>query len=169
MINFRALKKENDILPFEPTHPGNILRDELNARGLSQKEVAAELGIKPSQLNEIINEKRSVNADIALLLENILGIGAKFWLDFQSKYDLDRAKLKDKDIEKQNSLSIWNSIKEEIPPKELKQKEHLPDKLEDRVKKIYQIYEVDNLNELKHSLKESDSGYYGKTKKWVYR
>ena len=58
------------LLPFEATHPGTLIKDELEVRDdLTQKELAILLGVKPSFLNEIIKGKRPVTADIALLLE----------------------------------------------------------------------------------------------------
>lgn len=50
-----------DLEPFEPTHPGEILGEELEARGLTQKKFAATLGVSYSVLNEIINGKRPSN------------------------------------------------------------------------------------------------------------
>lgn len=66
----------NNLTPFEPTHPGEFIRDELEARNLSQAKLANQIGISPSLLNEVINGKRSVNTELALLLEAALGIEA---------------------------------------------------------------------------------------------
>ncbi len=45
----------NNLTPFEPTHPGELIRDELKARNLSQAKLANQIGISPSLLNEVIN------------------------------------------------------------------------------------------------------------------
>ena len=64
----------NNITPFEPTHPGELIRDELDARNLTQAKLAASIGVKPSLLNEIINGKRGVSTEMALLIEAALDL-----------------------------------------------------------------------------------------------
>ena len=51
----------NNITPFEPTHPGEILKDEIEYRGISQKKLAKEMGVSYTVLNEILNAKRQLN------------------------------------------------------------------------------------------------------------
>src|SRR5690554_391524 len=80
----------NTILPKYPTHPGTLIKDELvEMGGITQKELAALLGVKPSYLSEVINGKRAINASLAIDLEAVFGIPAEYWLRFQSQYDLD--------------------------------------------------------------------------------
>ena len=59
----------NKLEPFRPTHPGEVLKDELEYRGISQKQLAAEMGISYTLLNEVLNGKRQVNTELALLVE----------------------------------------------------------------------------------------------------
>ena len=62
--------QKKQFIPFEATHAGILIKDELAARTeLKQKDLAKTLSIKPSFLNEIIKEKRSLTADTAILLE----------------------------------------------------------------------------------------------------
>lgn len=82
----------NNITPFEPTHPGELIRDELEARNLSQAKLANQIGVSPSLLNEVINGKRAVNTELALLLEAALGIEAELFLNLQSAYNMQVAK-----------------------------------------------------------------------------
>ena len=82
----------NNITPFEPTHPGELLIEELKARKITQAMFAQKIGVKPSYLNEIIKGKRGVNTETALLLEAALGIDAKFWVNLQNEYNLQKAK-----------------------------------------------------------------------------
>ncbi len=66
-------------IPFRATHPGVLIKDELEVRPeLKQKDLAIELGVKPTFLNEIIKGKRPLTADIAILLEKILEIPATY-------------------------------------------------------------------------------------------
>lgn len=82
----------NNLIPFEPTHPGEIIKDEIEYRGLSQRKLAAQMGISHTLLNEILNGKRAVSAHYALLFEAALGIPAQIWIRMQTKYDLQVAK-----------------------------------------------------------------------------
>lgn len=77
-----------NLTPFEPTHPGELIRDELEARSLSQAKLAKQIGVSPSLLNEVINGKRAVNTELALLLEAALGIEAELFLKLQSAYNM---------------------------------------------------------------------------------
>lgn len=82
----------NNLPPFEPTHPGSLIRDELEERKISQSKLAQQIGVSPSLLNEVINGKRAINTQLALLLEASLGIAAHIWLDLQSDFNMQVAK-----------------------------------------------------------------------------
>jgi addiction module HigA family antidote len=76
----------------EPTHPGQVLLKEyLEPLGITQVRAAEELGIRLARLNEIINGKRRVTEETALLLERYLGCPAATWLNLQHAYDLAAA------------------------------------------------------------------------------
>lgn len=97
------------IIPFQPTHPGVLIKDELNAReDLKQKDLAFLLGVKPSFLNEVIKGKRSITADLAILLEKALDVPADYWMKFQSQYEIDCARIKEKNIAKIKAMELWN-------------------------------------------------------------
>ena len=81
------------LIPVEATHPGELIRDELKERGITQKQLAADSGIKPSVLSETINGKRPVSIRMAAALEKALCIPAEYWLNLQSQYNLDIAAL----------------------------------------------------------------------------
>ncbi len=82
----------NNLTPFEPTHPGILIREELEERKLTQARLAEQIGVSPSLLNEVINGKRAVNTELALLLEAAFGIAAHIWLDMQADYNIQLAK-----------------------------------------------------------------------------
>ncbi len=82
----------NNLSSYEPTHPGELIRDELEERNMSQSKLAHQIGISASLLNEVINGKRTVNTELALLLEAALGISAEIWLGLQSDYNMQMAK-----------------------------------------------------------------------------
>ncbi len=94
MITLHGIDAEmiaNNLTPFEPTHPGEILREEIECRGITQTQLAKEIGVKVSLLNELINGKRNFTVEYALLLEAALGIDADFWLNMQTSYDKTKA------------------------------------------------------------------------------
>lgn len=90
MITLPGVSSEmiaNNIIPFELTHPGEMLREELECRGITQTKLAAEIGIKVSLLNELINGKRDFTMEYAMLIEAALGIEADFWINLQTAYN----------------------------------------------------------------------------------
>lgn len=83
----------NNITPFVATHPGEMIKDELQARKMTQKQLAALTGIQPSVLSETINGKRPLSLNNAMLLQKALGIPAEVWMNLQSQYDIDQANI----------------------------------------------------------------------------
>ena len=82
----------NNLEPAFPTHPGSVLREELECRGISQKKFSQQTGIPYTALNEVLNEKRPISTEYALLIEAALGITSEFWLRMQTSYNLIMAK-----------------------------------------------------------------------------
>ena len=82
----------NNLEPFRPTHPGEVLKDELEYRKISQKQLANEMGISYTLLNEVLNGKRQVNTEFALLVEAALDIPAESLLQMQARYNMLTAK-----------------------------------------------------------------------------
>ncbi len=82
----------NNMNPSNLIHPGEMIKDEIEYRGISQKALAAEIGLPASVLNEVLNGKRAVTTEYALLLEAALGIEADIWLKLQSDYNKQIAK-----------------------------------------------------------------------------
>lgn len=76
----------------ELIHPGEIIKDEIMARGLTQKELAHQMGVSYTVFNEILNGKRPVTTECALLLEAALGTDANIWMSLQTDYNLQKAR-----------------------------------------------------------------------------
>ena len=79
------------LIPFEATHPGELIKDELEDRGMTQKQLAQEMGVAPSVLSETITGKRAVSLNMAVALEKALNIPAEIWMNLQTQYELDTA------------------------------------------------------------------------------
>ena len=82
----------NNMMPSNPVHPGTLLKEEIEYRGISQKQLAQQMGVSYSVLNEILNGKRPVSIEYALYLEAVLGIDAQLWIQMQADYNLQVAK-----------------------------------------------------------------------------
>ena len=77
-----------DTIKRLPTHPGDVLKEELESRNISQKKFAKILGVSYSMVNDILNEKRSISSDFALMVEAALGINPEMLMNMQSRYDM---------------------------------------------------------------------------------
>lgn len=74
----------------EPIHPGEILLEEfLNPMGITQYRLAQSISVPARRINEIVHGKRAITPDTALRLSRALGTSDRFWMNLQSRYDLD--------------------------------------------------------------------------------
>lgn len=83
----------NKSVSFEATGVGDLINDELSARGMGWGELSELTGINISIIDDIIKDNRSITPEMAVLLETALGISAPFLLRIQSQYKSDCAKL----------------------------------------------------------------------------
>jgi len=75
---------------IESIHPGEVLLEEfLKPMGLSQNQLANDIGVPPRRINEIIHGQRRITADTALRLAHYFKMSPQFWLGLQMDYDLD--------------------------------------------------------------------------------
>ena len=72
-------------------HPGEMIREELEAREMTQVALAKAMGRSPRLVNEIVRGRRSITAETAVALEDALGLPAMVWMGLQSQYDLSAA------------------------------------------------------------------------------
>lgn len=76
-----------------PVHPGEILLEEfLEPMQISQYRLAKDISVPPRRINEIVHGTRSITADTALRLARYFGTSERFWLNLQSRYDLESEK-----------------------------------------------------------------------------
>ena len=90
----------NNLKPFKPTHPGEVLKDELEYRNISQRGLAREMGISYTALNEVLNGKRALNHELAMMMEAALGVDAAPLLAMQNEYDMLMAERDESFMEK---------------------------------------------------------------------
>src|SRR6266480_4250405 len=73
-----------------PIHPGEILLEEfLEPMGISQYRIAKDVGVPARRINEIVHGNRAISADTALRLAKYFGTSERFWLNLQTRYDLE--------------------------------------------------------------------------------
>lgn len=157
---------QNNILPLKATHPGSLIKDELEVRSdINQKELAKQLGVKASFLSEVINGKRSITADMAVLLEKVLEIPADYWMRFQSQYDIDKARIKERNLIQAKNIEIWKIIKEYVPVKYFKKLGYLSEVLQEDIARIKEIYSVNSIEELIEAYAQSKHAFYRKSEK----
>jgi antitoxin HigA-1 len=77
--------------PPYPIHPGEIPGEQLEELQITAAELAREIHVPANRLYQLIAGKRAMTADIALRLEQWLGVSATFWMNLQKSYELDRA------------------------------------------------------------------------------
>ena len=74
-----------------PIPPGETLAEELEARGMTQRELAARMGRPTRTINEIIRARKAITPEIALGLGNALGIDPQFWINLEDDYRMTLA------------------------------------------------------------------------------
>ncbi|MGB6059666.1 MAG: HigA family addiction module antitoxin [Microthrixaceae bacterium] len=77
---------------YPPIHPGEVLMEDfIKGFGITQNKLAVSIGVPPRRINEIVHGKRTITADTALRLGRYFGIEPQFWLNLQTRYDLELA------------------------------------------------------------------------------
>jgi addiction module HigA family antidote len=75
---------------LSPIHPGEILMDEfLKPMNISQYKLAKDINVPPRRINEIVHGLRAITPDTALRLSRYFGMSERFWINLQTRYDLE--------------------------------------------------------------------------------
>ena len=80
------------IFGYKATHPGEVLKDEIEYRKISQVELAKKMGMSYKILNDILNERRSLSTTSALMFEAALDVSAESLMNLQLKYNIQTAR-----------------------------------------------------------------------------
>ena len=77
---------------YAPIHPGEVLMEDfIEGFGITQHKLAVSIAVPPRRINEIVHGKRAITADTALRLGRYFGVEQQFWLNLQSRYELELA------------------------------------------------------------------------------
>ena len=94
----------NNLQSFRPYHPGELIKEELECRGIRQKDFAKRFGLSYSYLNETLNAKRPITTEFALFLEAALGVNADLLVRMQTDYNIQVARKNNSLREKLNNI-----------------------------------------------------------------
>ena len=92
-----AIRLDEKTLSDLPIPPGEVLGEEIEALGMSQKQLAAALGRPVHAVNEIIRGKKAITEETALGLERVLGIGAHVWVGLEAAYRMTLARNRERE------------------------------------------------------------------------
>ena len=85
---------------YDPAHPGLLIKEDLDALGVTVTEAAKRLGVDKSQLSRVMNGHSAISAEMAVRLESVIGGTADHYLRMQSAYDLAQVRMHKADITK---------------------------------------------------------------------
>ena len=80
----------NDMIPGDVFHPSEMVKDELEARGIKQIELAKITGFNKSFISLFLKGERDINIKLAIALEKLLSINAEFWIRLQKQYEMNK-------------------------------------------------------------------------------
>ena len=131
-------------------HPGEMLRCELEERGMSQKDLADAINKATPVINDIIKGKRDINVEIAVLLEAVFGdIPAETWLNLQNQYDLQKIRSQKIIQQLQSSIMDWNVLKTLVNINYLKKRLGLGKNIKENIDRIYSFFGVESIDQLR--------------------
>ena len=137
--------------------PGEFILDELEARGLSQIELAEIIGCHPTVVNAWIKGKRALTAQTAKQIGDAFGMSPQWWINIQTYYDLWKVGEADAGIARRAKLYQYAPVKEMIKRQWLEPSENL-DVLEDRMSKFYGVPNLDTHPQLSYAARKSTPG-----------
>ncbi len=129
--------------PDYTIHPGEILEETLEARGIKKNELAKRCGLAPKTISQIINGKASISPSVAIRLERAIGVSASLWTNLATDYDLHKARVDD-----QKRLELRKQWVKHFPLKQLIEWEILEKKksLVDSLSDVLSFFGVSNIS-----------------------
>lgn len=130
-------------VPAEVFHPGEFLKDELEARGWTQTDLAEVLGRPTRLVNELVLGKRSVSPETAHGLANALGTTPELWMNLESAYQLSKLRPEDPDVQRRAKIYGKVPVKELLRRGWIEKAEN-PEVLEQRVLAFMDMASLDD-------------------------
>ena len=93
-MNKKASKAANDLIPGDLFVPGEYIKDEMEARGMKQVDLASAVGMSKSEISLLLSGKRNITILLAMQLEKLFEINAETWMNIQVKYDIEKVRMR---------------------------------------------------------------------------
>ncbi|MGR3519615.1 MAG: HigA family addiction module antitoxin, partial [Roseovarius sp.] len=151
----------------EVPHPGEFIRDELEARGWAQRDLAYILGVKEQAINPIMSGKRGISPDMAQSLSKAFGISAEYFLNLQKAYELSTAREADPAIERRAKLQSVYPIREMIKRNWFEDTQDIS-LLEAQVMRFFRTNALDQVPGLAHNAKKGGDYSETTTLQWAW-
>ncbi len=146
------------------THPGSVLKKELKARGIKQKDFAEVIGMPAPNLSELIKGKRNITESIAIKLEGALGIPFQNWMNLQNRYHYVKKCHEDLDVVERNAEAEEMSLRSRLNMNVLYKFYNIEfSRVSDRLKALKGRLKID-LNGL-HVLEANTNGYFKRSER----
>ena len=100
----------NNLTPAYPTHPGEVVKDEIEYRKISQRKLAEQMGISYKALNDILNGRRPMTTATAMMLEAALGVPADSLMRLQLRYNMQQATRNKSFMERLNQIRKYAAL-----------------------------------------------------------
>lgn len=95
---------------YTPTHPGEVLKDEIEYRKISQRKLAEQMGISYKMLNDLLNGRRTLTISTAMMFEAALDIPADSLMRLQLKYNMQQANNDQTLMERLNKIRKYAAL-----------------------------------------------------------
>ncbi len=154
----------------EVPHPGEFIKDEIEARGWLQRDLAYILGVSDQAINPIMSGKRGISPEMALALSKAFDISPEYFMNLQKAFELSTAKAADPAIERRAFLQSTFPIREMIKRSWFEATEDVA-LLEAQFMRFFRTNSLDQVPCLSHNAKKS--GDYAETTPlqwaWLFR
>lgn len=150
-------------MPLKKVHPGTELKNILSKENITQRDFAAKIDITVSLLNSIIKGTRNLTVNIAISLEAAGYKTAVEWMKMQIEYQIEKSKQDEKFVKKTDDITTWKKVKQIIPFKFFKKMGIITNDISSDLKKIYNIYTVDNPESLEKVINDYKLNHFRKS------
>jgi HTH-type transcriptional regulator / antitoxin HigA len=145
-----------DRKPAEVFPPGEFIKEELEARGWNQMDLAEIIGRHPNQVNKLVQGSQAVTPETAKALANAFGTSAQLWLNLETAYQLSRIKVSDETISRRAKLYEAYPVRDMIKRHWIEGSENI-DILEQRFLTFFGIKSLDEKPDFSHAARKSTS------------
>lgn len=157
--------------PGSTPPPGFFIKEELDARGWGQRDLAFILGVHEQAVNMIVSGKRGISPEMAKALGQAFDVPAEFFANLQKAFDLSQARDPDPGVGRRARLQSVFPIREMIKRGWLHETD--PAMLESQMMRFFEVNRLEDIRQLPHAAKKTTDGQYQDADHaqlaWLYR